>query len=84
MVRAPRAGALLYHVRPGDRVGEGQKLVTIVHSPGEPDGRLDVIAPQAGLILTRRNRRVTYAGDDLVKLVGSRPSTTHRPGALED
>jgi len=84
MVRAPCAGALLYHVKPGDRVEEGQKLVTIVHSPGEVDGRLDVLAPQAGLILTRRNRRAVYSGDDLLKLVGSRASATHRPGALED
>ena len=84
MVRAPRAGALLYHVKPGDRVEEGARLVTIVHSPGEPDGRLDVLAPQAGLVLTRRARRAAYSGDDLVKLIGSRPSETHRPGALED
>lgn len=84
MVRAPRAGALLYHVKPGDRVEEGQTLVTIVHSPGEPDGRIDVVAPQSGLILTRRNHRATYAGDDLLKLIGNRASETHRPGALED
>lgn len=84
MVRAPRAGALLYHVKPGDRVEEGQTLVTIVHTPGEADGRVDVLAPQAGLILTRRNRRAAHFGDDLLKLVGTRPSETHRPGPLED
>ncbi|MCO5063756.1 MAG: succinylglutamate desuccinylase/aspartoacylase family protein [Rhizobiaceae bacterium] len=84
MIRAPRAGALLYHVRPGDRVEQGARLVTIVHAPGDPDGRLDVLAPQGGLILTRRNHRAAFAGDDLIKLIGSRPSATHRPGALED
>lgn len=84
MVRAPRAGALLFHVKPGDLVEEGERLVTIVHAPGEPDGRTDVLAPQAGLILTRRAHRAAYLDDDLLKLVGSRPSATHRPGALED
>jgi predicted deacylase len=84
MVCAPCAGALLYHVRPGDRVDEGARLVTIVYAPGEPEGRVDVFAPQAGLVLTRRDRRAAFAGDDLMKLIGNRPSETHVPGALED
>ncbi|MBX3598372.1 MAG: succinylglutamate desuccinylase/aspartoacylase family protein [Rhizobiaceae bacterium] len=84
MVRAPCAGALLYHVKPGDRVEEGQRLVTIVQMPGEMDGRTEVFAPQSGLILTRRHHRATTKGDDLLKLVGAHPSATHKPGALED
>lgn len=84
MIRAPKAGAILYHVKPGDQVEEGQLLVTIVHAPGEPDGHTIVTAPQAGLVLTRRCHRAAYVGDDLLKLVGSEASATHRPGALED
>jgi predicted deacylase len=84
MVRAPRAGAILFHVRPGDRVAAGDRLATIVHAPGEPDGTSDILAPQAGTVLTRRAHRSTRAGDDLLKLIGEGPSATARPGALEE
>ncbi len=84
VVRAPAAGTLLYHVAPGDGVGAGDCLVTIVRAPGEADGTVEVRAPQAGLILSRRAHRVTSLGDDLLKLVGSRPSATARPGTLDD
>lgn len=84
MVETPRAGAILYHVRPGDRVARGDRLATIVHTPGEEDGSVDVFAPQAGFILTRRAQRTTRAGDDLIKLVGERRSDDARSGTLED
>jgi predicted deacylase len=83
MVTAPRAGVILFDVRPGDRVEAGQRLASILHSPGEEDGSVDVLAPQAGFVLTRRAHRQTRAGDDLVKLVGERRSATARAGALE-
>jgi len=83
MMRAPCSGAILYHVKPGDTVAHGAKLCTIVNAPGEPDGSVDIVAPQAGLVLTRRRRRFIEAGGDLVKLVGSQPSATHKEGALE-
>lgn len=84
MVTAPRAGVILFDVRPGDRVTEGQRLARIVHSPCEEEGSVDVPAPQAGFILTRRAHRQTRAGDDLVKLVGERRSATAKTGALEE
>ncbi|MER8425840.1 succinylglutamate desuccinylase/aspartoacylase family protein [Mesorhizobium sp. M1403] len=84
MMPAPRSGAILYHVKPGDRVTKGARLATIVHAPGEPDGRTEVLAPQAGLILTRRSRRIIRAGEDLLKLVGDRKSADARSGTLED
>ncbi|MER9893497.1 succinylglutamate desuccinylase/aspartoacylase family protein [Mesorhizobium sp. M0119] len=84
MMPAPRSGAILYDVKPGDRVAKGARLATIVHAPGEPDGRTDVLAPQAGLILTRRSRRIIRAGEDLLKLVGDRKSADARSGTLED
>ncbi|PDQ22116.1 peptidase M14 [Mesorhizobium sanjuanii] len=84
MMPAPRAGAVLYDVKPGDRVAKGARLATIVHAPGEADGRTEVFAPQAGLILTRRSRRIIRAGEDLLKLVGDNKSADARSGTLED
>ena len=49
----PRAGAILFHVEPGQRVARARTLATIVHSPGEEDGATDVLAPQAGYVFTR-------------------------------
>lgn len=83
MMPAPKAGAVLYHVKPGDRVKKDDLLATIVHAPGEVGGRAEVTAPQAGYILTRRSHRITRSGDDLLKLVGSVRSDDARSGALE-
>ncbi len=83
MVTSPCSGAILYHVQPGQRVAAGARLATIVRAPGEPDGSVEVLAPQGGFILTRRNRRFIQAGGDLVKLVGDRPSASAKSGALE-
>ncbi|MGE0283131.1 MAG: succinylglutamate desuccinylase/aspartoacylase family protein, partial [Rhizobiaceae bacterium] len=66
MVRSPCSGAILYHVKPGNRVEAGAALCTIVNAPGEPDGSVDIVAPQAGLVLTRRSCRFIEAGGDLV------------------
>lgn len=84
LMHAPAAGTLLYHVEPGDRVKTGDRLVTIVTAPGEQGGSIDVVAPQDGLILTRRVHRVTTLGDDLLKLVGARRSATAKSGTLDD
>ncbi|MCA0010655.1 succinylglutamate desuccinylase/aspartoacylase family protein [Mesorhizobium sp. B292B1B] len=84
MMPAPRAGAVLYDVEPGDRVAKDTRLAVIVHAPGEADGRTEVFAPQAGIVLTRRSRRIIRAGEDLLKLVGDRKSADARSGTLED
>ncbi|TIQ42308.1 MAG: succinylglutamate desuccinylase/aspartoacylase family protein [Mesorhizobium sp.] len=84
MMPSPRAGAILYDVRPGDRVAKGDRLATIIHAPGEPGGRTEVFAPQSGFILTRRSRRIIRAGEDLLKLAGDKRSDDARSGTLED
>lgn len=84
LVAMPRAGAILFHVQPGDRVKKGAKLATIVHTPGAPDGAIDVRAPQAGYVLTRISRRSGRVGEDIVKLIGGTRSAKARQGALED
>ncbi|RWD60327.1 MAG: peptidase M14 [Mesorhizobium sp.] len=84
MMPSPKAGAILYDVKPGDRVEKGDRLATIVHAPGEPGGRTEVFAPQSGFILTRRSRRIIRAGEDLLKLAGDQRSDDARSGTLED
>jgi uncharacterized protein len=84
MVKTPKAGAVLYDVRPGHRVEEGARLATIVFAPGEEDGTLEILAPQSGYVLTRRSTRALRAGDDVLKLVGDRPSLVAKSGALEN
>lgn len=83
MVKTPKAGAVLYDVKPGDRVEAGQRLATIVHAPGDEDGVTEILAPQAGYVLTRRAIRALRAHDDVLKLVGEKPSATAKQGALE-
>ncbi|ODN69852.1 Succinylglutamate desuccinylase / Aspartoacylase family protein [Methylobrevis pamukkalensis] len=84
MIRAPEAGLVFYHVEPGDRVEEGDRLATVVPMPGEPERDVDVLAPQDGLILTRRMHRQSRKGEDLLKLIGGRRATGARPGTLEE
>lgn len=84
MAHAPAGGAILYHVKPGDRVKAGDALAEILVAPGEEGGAVTVTAAQDGVILTRRAHRLTRSGDDLLKLAGSARSRTAKPGALED
>lgn len=84
MISMPRSGAILFHVEPGQRVRKGAKLATIVHTPGEADGAIDLHAPQAGYVLTHIWQRWGRAGDDIIKLVGESRSSKPKAGALED
>ncbi len=84
MITTPNAGAVLYDVKPGDRVNAGQRLATIIHAPGEEGGSLEITTPQAGFVLTRRSTRVLPAGGNVIKLVGERRSANAKSGALED
>lgn len=84
MISAPKPGAILFDVAPGERVEKGQRLASVIHAPGEAEGATDIFAPQAGMVLTRMSHRSARAGDDLIKLVGDAPATQTRQGALED
>lgn len=83
MVKVPDGGMIFYHVDVGDVVEEGALLATIVSRPGDVSGDRVVAAPQAGLVLTRRDLRFLPRGDDLLKLLGARPSATAKGGSLE-
>ncbi|WP_026622081.1 uncharacterized protein M728_003456 [Ensifer sp. WSM1721] len=84
MVRAPEAGAILFHRDVGDSVEAGDLLATIVARPGMADGTVEIRAPQDGLIVTRVSTRFARRHADLMKIACADPSRAARkPGALE-
>ncbi|TIP02019.1 MAG: succinylglutamate desuccinylase/aspartoacylase family protein [Mesorhizobium sp.] len=83
-VKTPKGGALLYDIKPGDRIAAGQRIATVVHTAGEDGGGVEIFAPQAGYVLTRRARRIVRANEDIVKLVDERLSANAKPGSLEE
>ncbi|MGG7578117.1 succinylglutamate desuccinylase/aspartoacylase family protein [Rhizobium sp. YTUHZ045] len=84
IIRAPEGGAVLFHRTIGDRIAEGELLATIVTRPGQPDGSIDLHAPQDGLVLTRTSDRLVRRRGDLMKIVCARPSkATRKAGTLE-
>lgn len=85
MIRAPEAGAVLFHRDIGETVSEGDLLATIVTRPGFPEGDIEVRAPQAGLIATRASARFARRRDDLMKIACAAPSkAVRKAGTLED
>ncbi|WEX77684.1 succinylglutamate desuccinylase/aspartoacylase family protein [Sinorhizobium numidicum] len=84
MIRAPQAGAILFHRDIGESVKAGDVLATIVTKPGMPDGTVEVRAPQDGLIVTRVSTRFARRRSDLMKVACAEPSRAIRkPGTLE-
>lgn len=83
MIRTPQGGMVFYHVNVGDTVKKGAKLATIITRPGDASSDITLTAPQPGRILTRRGLRFLPRGDDVLKLLGSRPSASSKPGSLE-
>jgi predicted deacylase len=84
MVRAPEAGAILFHCNIGDSVKAGDLLATIVVRPGMADGTVEVRAPQDGLIVTRVSTRFARRRSDLMKIAcAERSRSARKPGALE-
>ncbi len=84
MIRAPQAGAVLFHRTVGDTVAAGDLLATIVTAPGMEGGTIDIHAPQAGLIATRTSQRFARRRDNLMKIACDEPTkAVRKPGALE-
>jgi uncharacterized protein len=83
MIRAPVGGAVCFVRVPGDHVEAGDLLATILVRPGEEGGAVPVRAPQAGLVMSRRDHGRTKPGEDMMKLVCGSRSATARPGPLE-
>jgi uncharacterized protein len=83
MVKTPVGGMVFYHVEVGQTVKKGAKLATIVPKPGDASADVILTAPQSGYILTRRKHRFLPRGDDVLKLLGTKPSPTAKGGSLE-
>ena len=85
MIRAPQAGAVLFHRNIGETVEAGELLATLITRPGMEDGTIEIRAPQSGLILTRASARFARRRGDLMKIAGFAPTAvTRKPGTLED
>ncbi|WP_106796079.1 succinylglutamate desuccinylase/aspartoacylase family protein [Rhizobium sp. H4] len=85
IIRAPEGGAVLFHRNIGERVAAGELLATIIIRPGQPDGSIDLHAPQDGLILTRTSDRLVRRRGDLMKIAcGGASKASRRAGALEN
>lgn len=84
MIRAPLAGAVLFHRAVGETVAADDLLATIITAPGTEGGTIDIRAPQAGLIATRTSQRFARRRDNLMKIACAEPTKAARkPGALE-
>ncbi|HEV7308676.1 succinylglutamate desuccinylase/aspartoacylase family protein [Ensifer sp.] len=84
MIRAPEAGAILFHRDIGERVKKGDLLATILARPGQTGGAVEVRAPQDGLIVTRVSTRLARRRSDLMKIACAQAtSAVRKPGPLE-
>ena len=85
MIAAPRSGAILFDVKPGDRVAKGDRLVTIVHTPGEENGARRGVCTAGGLRAHPRLSPLDRAGERSHKARSARSrAPPPSPGALED
>lgn len=85
VIRAPKAGTVLFHRALGDAVKAGDLLATIIAQPGMAEGEIEIHAPQDGLIVTRVCRRYVRRNGDLMKIACAAPSArVRKPGTLED
>lgn len=71
MVEAPASGLVLFDVRPGDEVAEGQRLARIVDPLGSND--IEVRSPIEGRVFARSLPGVARAGEVVVKVAGGAP-----------
>ena len=84
VINAEKSGTVLFHVKCGDEVKEGELLAKIITTPGQGFPPHEHRAPQAGLVISRSMQRYVHVQDQLIKIAGDKPSQTKRkPGALE-
>jgi predicted deacylase len=86
MIDAPKAGTVLFERTFGDQVKAGDRLATLVTTPGFPENDVAILAPVEGTIVTRVAARFVRRGDNLMKIASTALSNKPRKpgGALED
>jgi len=67
LIPTPVPGALLYDVEIGDWVTVGQRLAVVLSEPGTVQH--EIRSPFDGQVMTRRDRRFTRRGDDVIKVL---------------
>ncbi|MDT4854831.1 Succinylglutamate desuccinylase / Aspartoacylase family protein [compost metagenome] len=82
-VFAPTAGVLVFERELGAQVQAGERFARIIARPGDPSSEQVLLAPQAGLFVTRYRDRLVPAGAIVGKFTGSAPSSTWSEGAFD-
>ncbi|WAG79977.1 succinylglutamate desuccinylase/aspartoacylase family protein [Metapseudomonas furukawaii] len=82
-VFAPTSGVLVFERELGDFVHAGERFARVIATPGDPASERALVAPQAGLMLTRYRDRLVPQGAIVAKFTGSEPSSTWAGGALD-
>lgn len=82
-VFAPTAGVLVFERDLGDSVQAGECFARVIATPGDPSSEHRLLAPQAGMMVTRYRDRLIPEGAIAAKFTGSTASSTWTSGALD-
>ncbi len=82
-VFAPTAGVLVFERELGDAVQAGECFARVIAIPGDPSSEHRLLAPQAGLMVTRYRDRLVPEGAIVAKFTGLLPSSTWTSGPLD-
>ena len=78
----PALGTLLFHAKPGDRLEKGDLIAQVLAEPGSGEGAVDVVAPEAGLLMARSEVRLAWPGEKIAALICEREVEGNRLGNL--
>ena len=67
LIVAPVPGALLFDVKVGDWVKEGDRLAVVVSDAGAD--HTEIRSPFDGMVMTLRDRRFTRRGENVIKVL---------------
>lgn len=65
----PALGTLMFYAKPGDRLKKGDPIARLLVNPGASDGAVDILAPEAGLLMARSRERLARPGAKIAGLV---------------
>jgi predicted deacylase len=78
----PALGTLLFHAKPGDRLEKGDLIAQVLVEPGSREGAVDVVAPEAGLLMARSKIRLARPSEKIAALICDREVEGNRLGNM--